>query len=737
MRWLKSIAVSSLLILISTTVFAAAANWSTGYTSGISVGNYAKNILGSKDKINSRINKPMTGKNVMMQTFDNSKSFNARLSTPATDGFLEVMIAPGTTGDLSKLAVLEDLNFDNKYDYTYVAPFPVSGVCANGVISCTPGSWNACFAYKWTADNAGKASLTEVPQDELGGCYCINDSCNYKFDVFQNKDIVLKSLGTGATGAVMQAVPNLRITSANTGDMTITFYGELVKDTDFAKATANQPTSGNPPQGSSVQADYDWTAGTGNPQQYYDDKGANFALEANTVKSNSATDNSMDLYNLIAQSGPANAVHVNVYNCDIRKTVSDTIHTLTCNDIGGNIDGNRCVLQRAGGNGHNCGSWLRSYQESFYMSPQIVNTPGFKMYLDWDVDDYIKHIVVNGTTIPSSACSPGGVNFTSGNWDACRNNDYMCHNGVHATKTADLTSYLVPGNNIINWNWYCGGDGFFWSTLYTNIPKPFGTLSVSTNNSCHPATDCKLKDEQICNYDGNNCVFVFHNYNPAFKPIGSACKTITDTATHLSWKVCADGSVISYTGSSSGVLETGSNEYWDIKKTYTCKAKAYDFSNIQKRVNTINTSLNNNVDITGNLSSGLTANYTDYNNSGGNWHNQGSSVKLHGVTTSDECQYVCKVRIPAINTQATQQLTAATERGTANIQAAAKGIASNLYDYRTCNKQSNSTYVCPITSGETVVTDCQCLNNFAQAASILQAMQNAGHDLICSDGVRK
>ena len=49
--------------------------------------------------------------------------------------------------------------------------------------------------------------------------------------------------------------------------------------------------------------------------------------------------------------------------------------------------------------------------------------------------------------------------------------------------------------------------------------------------------------------------------------------------------------------------------------------------------------------------------------------------------------------------------------------------------YKTC-----AASVCPVGDGEEILTDCQCIDEFAEAATIMETMNHAAKDLICSNG---
>ena len=94
-----------------------------------------------------------------MTTVDGSTSFSGQLQCPNSQRFMEVLIQPGATGDITTFIVSQDTNFDGNLDYTFQVPFPVSGICANGVITCSPGTWTNCRTYQWASDTSGRVSL--------------------------------------------------------------------------------------------------------------------------------------------------------------------------------------------------------------------------------------------------------------------------------------------------------------------------------------------------------------------------------------------------------------------------------------------------------------------------------------------------------------------------------------------------------------------------------------------------
>ncbi len=106
---------------------------------GEAQGNSVLNIYGSKSGVTNNVSNPLTSSNTPMTTVDGSTSFSGQLQCPNSQKFMEVLIQPGATGDIDTFIVSQDTNFDGTPDYTFQVPFPVSGICANGVITCDPG----------------------------------------------------------------------------------------------------------------------------------------------------------------------------------------------------------------------------------------------------------------------------------------------------------------------------------------------------------------------------------------------------------------------------------------------------------------------------------------------------------------------------------------------------------------------------------------------------------------------
>ncbi|WP_334184827.1 hypothetical protein [Novosphingobium sp.] len=157
-------------------------------------------------------------------TVDGSRSFTPSLACRRTASLLEVLVQPASTGDLTAVSIARDTDLDGTFDSRWQLPVPVSGICANGVIACDPGTWNACKSYRWHADASGSLTLQSAELAELAGCYCINGSCGANL-AWSNMSGVLRDLGGGMIGALTTSDPRYGVTEAVIDGPSIRYVG--------------------------------------------------------------------------------------------------------------------------------------------------------------------------------------------------------------------------------------------------------------------------------------------------------------------------------------------------------------------------------------------------------------------------------------------------------------------------------------------------------------------------------
>lgn len=157
-------------------------------------------------------------------TIDNSRSFNPNLSCQKSATLIEVLIQPSPSGDIGSVQIARDTDLDGTVDSRAALPVALSGICANGVISCAPGTWSQCRYFRWDIAPAGTLKLTESPMTGLAGCYCVNNSCGTNL-VWGNLPSVLGDLGGGMIGALTTADPRIGVAQAVIDGPVIRYVG--------------------------------------------------------------------------------------------------------------------------------------------------------------------------------------------------------------------------------------------------------------------------------------------------------------------------------------------------------------------------------------------------------------------------------------------------------------------------------------------------------------------------------
>ena len=153
-------------------------------------------------------------------------------------------------------------------------------------------------------------------------------------------------------------------------------------------------------------------------------------------------------------------------------------------------------------------------------------------------------------------------------------------------------------------------------------------------------------------------------------------------------------------------------DWWRRERTYICVTSGYDFSDAKMRVQTIKSSVQD----------GQTAlYYRDYRKTESGWQYENDAYDIGGVyrPTVSSCEKACKTRKLVDNTQTTI------------VVKKDDFTTPSTYDffYKKCTEAG-----CPIGGSEELVKDCQCIDEFAEAAIIMQSLRQAGKDVICSSG---
>lgn len=178
-------------------------------------------------------------------TIDGKTSFTAALACAISVKLLEILAQPGSTGDLTRVTVSRDTDLDGTFDQTMSLPMPVSGICANGIVSCTPGTWNACKFFRWDTGAGNVLKLTQVDMPNLASCYCINASCGANL-AWTNLPQILGDLGGGIVGALTSADPRYGVAQAQIEGPVIDYVGASTTSCASAPAVTQTAYASNP-----------------------------------------------------------------------------------------------------------------------------------------------------------------------------------------------------------------------------------------------------------------------------------------------------------------------------------------------------------------------------------------------------------------------------------------------------------------------------------------------------------
>ncbi|WLZ52004.1 conjugal transfer protein TraN (plasmid) [Enterobacter hormaechei] len=257
-----------------------------------------KGQTNNASKLNESQIRPVSG-DQLMKTYDGKTSFNGKAVCKGTSEFMRMLVQPSANGDLKILNVMQDTNMDGKLDITSSPGWDVSVVCSNGFQTCTDANNAAtCKSYSWVADaNSYQLGRKAVAMSDLGGCYCINNSCGNNL-AWNNLSQILNDLGGGASQALSRANPWFALSQIKVDGVSASFVGG---DT-----------------GSCSMGDSEGFFGTADGKQIlkYQDNYNAMKDDANNTKTSS------DAYRMITEGSLNPNEKSDIYNCDVTRTVT-------------------------------------------------------------------------------------------------------------------------------------------------------------------------------------------------------------------------------------------------------------------------------------------------------------------------------------------------------------------------------------------------------------------------------
>lgn len=724
------------------------------------MGNTAIQKYGSQGGMNEHLFKPIMSDGVNMKTLDGSKEFSANLLCPSSSRFLEVLVQPGSSGDITTLIVSQDMDFNGTLDYTYQVPVIVSGVCSNGVISCETGTWNFCRAFRWATDTSGKIVLEETLNTNLGGCYCINNSCGNNL-VFNNIDTVIRSVGGGVVAAIHEQNSRYVVSGVKIDGMLASYYGQNAGGcTTVASSSGATDLEKYYYSPYSMEADAQSTiaAQKSDPDSMYN-------LMDQALENTQAEEKNCFIIRSVstdwAQRGNCELIEViqnrceNIENdpkCTLKEETVDSVQTFANYKATGLSPAASCI------------DITETMTASCaYVCPDNINIPCIGDPPVCSVGETSKACVlmhpiisaqkkcgygmdgsVSGSNVVDLSCgriefAPGvtvtGSAYGSGGCGApafaanCSSDPASC-SGCPAGTTS-----------VFGWRPYC-------EPYYENVCVEYGTDCYYTEYGTQECNCLRYEQQYVENCINNNkakfCVKGLRASMTGTGSFGSMYSAyIQDVYTtngfdlHFDTIGCCVGGACAYTYApyafsgyvcplegaqcvgvpgycSKTCSQDVCRDWWRKDRVYTCTHGGYDFSEYKERLKTIKDSTADNVS---NFS------YRDYRKTkDGTWQYEDKTIDTSGVMrpSTSSCEMACKTRRPKDNTA-----TSITDKTTDFRN------NSSSYDffYKSCRDG-----VCPVGTNEEVLKECQCINEFAEAALIMQVIRSAGQDFLCSSG---
>lgn len=544
--------------------------------------------FGDKDGIRKNIIVPMTGDATQMTTLDGSVSFDGQLICPSSDQFLRVFAQPSVTGDLVFVKISQDTNLDGSFDHSFTLPRRVSGVCANGFISCDAASWNNCVHYEWNVNAGTKIEINSTILSALGGCYCINNSCGSNL-ARNNLSVILENIGGGIVSAILSKHPRHIITNVRTSSNSIYYYGQNIKNCLS-------------PDSAPVE-DYftNWTA-------------INTDL---TQKKMDQSNNPDSYFNLLTTSQAVQQNQHEVKQCNITRHVS--LNTVNINNIitphGGHGDvslcGDYCIRVILGKEGKNywqgnCSVFTNNFSLHVKKPEHIKSATITRARWADHMQILFRNTLVWGG--PGNAFPP----HTAGTCDMGSTHNWT---GMNVDVTNFLsTEGVIPVTTRVSVTGL--GGGYAVMIIQTDDLCTTNTSIADNCQALQNDPDCRLRTEIV---DG---VYIIKDFNPTgLSPIAS-CRNITDG--RCSVNLCKN--------------------WWRKERTYVCQnAQAFDFTPARTRMGSLATTI---TERDGQIT------FQDYRKTeSGNWVHKNKTINLPEMEVGVVCKEACKVKIPIEDTQ--------------------------------------------------------------------------------------
>ncbi len=595
--------------------------------------------------LNSTITPAMSGQPIT--TVDNSKSFTPNLACQKTQSLLEVLVQPAASGDIGTVRISQDKDFNGSFDTVSTLPVSVSGICANGIISCQPGTWSACRYFRWDVDAAKSLKLAQVDMPDLAGCYCVNNSCGANL-VWNNLNSVLGDLGGGMVGALTTADPRIGVAQAQIDGPVIDYVGAQ------STACASSTSVGQ-------------TAYRNNPAAIQGDA-------AGVAAGNS-------IFQMVAASSAGAGKAQVTRACTIERQVSIVDPQL--DDIIGRSGGGYATVRT----GTNMADFLMGSPADNSLNGGACSLIDFRMTLhvsdparitaatlvEWFADDW-GQVRIDGTLVDSGPSPWTSMGVPPGNCELKRT--------YYAFPNLDLKPYLTKGDHEIWVRGAIANGGETFADVHVEVDDSCGSTEQLADLCSGYAGDskCHLAAEDV---DG---VETFRN------GVATGLRPLPQTRLFG-----ADRCALQLT-----------RDFFLRKRSYVCETDGASMPDPD---------LSRGAYIIDHSTETLLADQQTHADGSVSTSTRPFSLPDRGSVPA--CEAICKTQAPRINTAAAPAGVVGTQQND-----------PTSFDtfYHVCSADN----VCPTGPGEQIVSACGCLDDFPEAAVMMQTVRLGGADMTCT-----
>ncbi|EJL7720590.1 conjugal transfer protein TraN, partial [Cronobacter sakazakii] len=629
-----------------------------------SISSSVKGQTNTASKLNQTQIRPVSG-DEKMKTYDGKTSFNGRAVCKGSSEFMRMLVQPTGNGNLKLLNIMQDTDMNGSLNITSSPGWDISVVCSNGFQTCSDANNAAtCTSWAWVADpKSYQLGRKNVAMTDLGGCYCINNSCGSNL-AWNNLGQILNDLGGGASQALSRANPWFTLSQIKVDGVSASFVGG-----DTASCSIG---------------DSEGFFGTADGKKIL-----NYKDNYNAMKTDAESNkNTSSAYKSITTGSLNPNEQYDLKSCSVTRNVP--LDEVKLNEIIA-FDGGEGTVQQCG---TDCLQLVMGKIGNNYWD-------GYCKYYEVESKFFVKK--------PDRIKSATLVEVQYDDWMQMWVSDKVVWNGPHGNWT-DMGP--VPGSCQQNTSWKQNPNLDFKQYLNKEGPVTF-KLRVEVYDGGEGYARVNLKADLSCkegkDYISNTCTAYEQD---------KECQLVEEAV---------DG-VKTFTGGiNTGLIPLAQTQvlqgnfcsvpvkrdWFKKNRTYRCNKKtSFNFDNIIERKAYIDKTV-------------TPGDYKDKMFNNGKVSYGAGELFWPDMPKVGDCINMCKTRKP----KQTPDMAV-----TGQVD---KNNKSGVIKYDNFYYECDATNKCPAEPGEEVIKACQCLNEFAEAAAIMQVIRQGGQDMICSSGKPK